>query len=204
MPTSLLAAGYDVINAVIWLPTGIAHIRDEFVASLALRPGDKVLEVGCGTGAVTRRLLATGAHVTAIDRSSDMLDAARRRAPDADYRQCDVTSTELGDGFDCVVLAFVLHELPSEKRRSLLPDAARTLRAGGRVAVMEWALPSNATGRRVWGRIIRAIEPPHALELVEGSLTDELAEAGLTVTSTGRTAQGRVQMLTAAPSRVAC
>ena len=195
MSTSLLAVGYDVINAVIWLPTGIAQIREEFVESLELRPGDRVLEVGCGTGAITKRLLAAGAQVTAIDRSSDMLDVARRRAPGADYRQCDVTSAELGDGYDCVVLAFVLHELPSDKRRALLPAAARTLRAGGRVAVMEWALPANATGRRVWHRIIRTIEPPHALELVEGSVTDELAAAGLTVTPTSRIAQGRVQMV---------
>jgi ubiquinone/menaquinone biosynthesis C-methylase UbiE len=198
MSTSLLAAGYDVINAVIWLPTGIARIRDAFVASLGLRPGDNVLEVGCGTGAVTKRLLATGAQVTAIDRSADMLDAARRRAPGADYRECDVTSAELGGGYDCVVLAFVLHELPTEKRRTLLPAAARTLRAGGRVAVMEWALPSNSTGRSVWRRVIRTIEPPHALELVEGSVADELARAGLTVTATSRTAQGRVQMVSAA------
>ncbi len=60
---------------------------------------------------------------------------------------------------------------------------------------MEWALPSNATGRRVWLRIIRTIEPPHALEFVERSVSDELAAAGLTVTATSRTAQGRVQML---------
>ncbi len=197
MSTSLLAAGYDVINAVIWMPTGIARIRDEFVAALDLRPGASVLEVGCGTGAITKRLLATGAHVTALDRSDEMLDAARRRAPGADYRNCDVTSADLGVGYDCVVLAFVLHELPSEKRKSLLPAAARTLRPGGRVAVMEWALPANSAGRRVWHRIIRAIEPPHALELVEGSVSDELAAAGLTVTATTRTAQGRVQMVTA-------
>ncbi len=197
MSTSLLAAGYDLINAIIWMPTGIAHIRDEFVASLDLRPGAKVLEIGCGTGAITKRLLATGAHVTALDRSGDMLDAARRRAPGAHYLCCDVTSADLGDGYDCVVLAFVLHELPNEKRRNTLAAATQTLAPQGRVAVMEWALPENATGRRVWQRIIRTIEPPHALELVAGSVTDEMARAGLTITATRRIAQGRVQMVTA-------
>jgi nitrate reductase gamma subunit len=64
---------------------------------------------------------------------------------------------------------------------------------------LEWALPDNATGRRVWQRIIRTIEPPHALELVEGSVTDELTAAGLTITATRRIAQGRVQMVTATP-----
>ena len=119
------------------------------MASLELRPGDRVLEVGCGTGAITKRLLAAGAHVTALDRSGDMLDAARRRAPGADYRNCDVTSADLGEGYDCVVLAFVLHELPSEKRKSPVSAAARHVASpGGRVAVMEWALPANATGRR--------------------------------------------------------
>jgi ubiquinone/menaquinone biosynthesis C-methylase UbiE len=127
MPTPLLAAGYDVINAVIWMPTGIARIRDDFVASLDLRPGAKVLEIGCGTGAITKRLLAAGTQVTALDRSDDMLAAARRRAPGAAYRSCDVTSADLGEGYDWAVLAFVLHELPSEKRRSTLAAAARTL-----------------------------------------------------------------------------
>jgi ubiquinone/menaquinone biosynthesis C-methylase UbiE len=182
---------------VIWLPTGIARIRDEFVTSLELRPGDKVLEIGCGTGAITKRLVATGARVTAIDRSNDMLDTARRRAPSADYRRGDVTSLDLGSGYDCVVLAFVLHELPSEKRRALLPGAARTLRPGGRFAVMEWALPTNPTARSVWRQVIGTIEPPHALDLIESSVADELAEAGVAVTATTRTAQGRVEMLTA-------
>lgn len=204
MPLSVLSLGYDVINAVIWLPTGIARIRDDFVTSLELRPGDRVLEIGCGTGAITRRLLATGARVTAVDRSNDMLDAARRRAPSADYRRGDVTSLDLGSGYDCVVLAFVLHELPSEKRRALLPATARTLRPGGRIAVMEWALPTNPTARSVWRRVIRTIEPPHALELIEGSVADELATAGVAVTATTRTAQGRVEMLTATASAVAC
>jgi len=199
MPTPLLAAGYDVINAVIWMPTGIARIRDDFVASLDLRPGAKVLEIGCGTGAITKRLLAAGTQVTALDRSDDMLAAARRRAPGAAYRSCDVTSADLGEGYDWAVLAFVLHELPSEKRRSTLAAAARTLGPRGRVAVLEWALPDNATGRLVWQRIIRTIEPPHALELVEGSVTDELTAAGLTITATRRIAQGRVQMVTATP-----
>ena len=162
MSTSLLAIGYDVINAVIWLPTG--HRSDprgvRGVARAAT--GRQGARGRCGTGAITKRFLAAGAQVTAIDRSSDMLDVARRRAPGADYRQCDVTSTELGMATTASCSPSCSTSSRATNGEPYSPGRRARCRAGGRVAVMEWALPAERNRTPGWHRIIRTIEPPHA------------------------------------------
>jgi 2-polyprenyl-3-methyl-5-hydroxy-6-metoxy-1,4-benzoquinol methylase len=79
---------------------------------LALRPGERVLDVACGNGVMSRRLAALGGRVTAVDFSPALIEMARRRGqPDGDpiqYSVVDATDEEalaaLGAGqFDAVV-----------------------------------------------------------------------------------------------------
>src|SRR4051812_33720160 len=62
---------------------------DELIdaACEGLRPGDRVLEIGCGTGQLTASLLARGLAVDALDRAPNMLRIARTVAPEARYRE---------------------------------------------------------------------------------------------------------------------
>ncbi len=83
MPVARL---YDLLNAVLFAPSGgSGRLRQQLVDALAPAAGDRVLELGCGTGQVTERLLAAGARVVAVDALPEMLEGARRRAPEAEY-----------------------------------------------------------------------------------------------------------------------
>lgn len=76
-----VANAYDAVNAAIFLPSGGSRrVRQSLVNALEIRPGHRVLELGCGTGQVTARLLAAGADVVAVDALPSMLIGARRRA----------------------------------------------------------------------------------------------------------------------------
>lgn len=91
-----------------------------------LRPGARVLDVGCGTGVpTTRQLIDAGAQVTGIDISPVMLELARRNVPGATFAEMDAldASPALGE-FDAVVAFFSLLMLP----RAEIPQALARLR----------------------------------------------------------------------------
>lgn len=64
-----------------------------------------VLDAGCGTGRVGRELARRGAAVTGVDIDAEMLDTARRKAPDTDWRLADLATVDLGRRFDAIVMA---------------------------------------------------------------------------------------------------
>ena len=164
--------------------------------------GDRVLELGCGSGLVTRHLCAAGADVTAVDRAPAMLAAAQRRAPQATFVTADLGSLTLDSQFDHVVLAFVLHELDADTRVELLRRSAGWVRTNGRVAVLEWAAPAGRLRSRSWAAIVRAIEPRVAHDILGGGLVAAIAGAGLTIEADCPTAGGRARIIhLSAPTR---
>ncbi|MEV8547805.1 methyltransferase domain-containing protein [Streptomyces sp. NPDC051572] len=122
------------------------------------RAGDRVLDVGCGTGYLSRRMAAlVGADgaVTGVDPSPPVLDYARRKkqrtgsAPCA-YREGIAESLDLPDAsFDTVVTSLMLHHLPEELRPASLREMYRVLRPGGPLLVVEFRPPKSGLGRRL-------------------------------------------------------
>lgn len=198
----LAASGYDLLNAVLWAPSGSTGIRRRFVASLELRPGERALELGCGTGLVTQALCSTGAEVTAVDRAPAMLAATRRRAPSATVVAADLESgipSAAGGAYDVVVLAFVLHELLPTERVEILRLAKQQLRPAGRIAILEWARPDGALLGRAWAAAVKLIEPPEAHDVLDLGLDVAIERAGLVVRSDDRVASGRARIVRTAP-----
>src|SRR5215207_486347 len=61
----------------------------EAIRRLAIGPGQRVLDIGCGTGVFLRSAADAGAEVAGVDASERLLDVARRRVPEADLRLAD-------------------------------------------------------------------------------------------------------------------
>jgi cyclopropane fatty-acyl-phospholipid synthase-like methyltransferase len=104
------------------------------VDALGVRPGERVLEIGCGHGVAVSYLLERGARVTAVDRSPKMVAAAARRNPEAEIILGTLEDADLGERrFDAVLAVRVglFHREP-DRARAL---AERWLAPGGRLVV---------------------------------------------------------------------
>lgn len=118
---------------------------------LAPRAGMRVLDLACGQGILCRRLAASGVSVVGVDASSQLIEAARKRAGEIEYHAHDareVGELEIGE-FDGVTCVMALANIdPIEK---MLASAARMLRPGG-VFVASISHPAfRVPGQSWWG-----------------------------------------------------
>jgi SAM-dependent methyltransferase len=151
-----------VNTASRWSPADYAQnaafvpaLGDAVLQMLAPRPGEMILDVGCGDGALTARILAAGARVIGLDSSPEMVEAARARGVDAFVADAEAMDLERFGQFDAVFSNAALHWM-------LDPDAVaggifRALRDGGRfvgemggagnLAILRRALRDELSGR---------------------------------------------------------
>jgi SAM-dependent methyltransferase len=101
-----------------------------------LRPGARVLDLGCGSGLPTAVQLAeAGLHVVGIDESMKMLELARSRVPDGEFIQRDMRDLDGLGRFDAVVSFFSLIMLPRADLAQVLAKARGLLDEGGLLAI---------------------------------------------------------------------
>ncbi len=148
-----IAPIYDAMNSV--MTAGLdARWRRMAVRAAWLRAGGSVVDVACGSGALTRLLAhAVGARgaVMALDASPAMLRVAARRRPTPNsarigYVVGDALALPAADdAFDAATIAFGLRNVPDY--RACLAEMARVTRPTGRVVVLELAAPSRGMAR---------------------------------------------------------
>jgi ubiquinone/menaquinone biosynthesis C-methylase UbiE len=119
--------------------------REAYLDLLALRPGESVVDVGAGSGVVTReiaRRVMPGGSIVAVEPNADLIELGRRLAAEQgvgeaiDWRAGDARALELVDGaFDVVVCATVLAHIPESE--PVVAELVRLVRPGGRIGVFE-------------------------------------------------------------------
>jgi SAM-dependent methyltransferase len=126
----------------------------DFVAAVGVEPGERVLDVGCGSGATTRAAarLAVGGHALGVDLSGPMLALARERStgvPNVAFEQADAQVHPFAE-FDVVMSRSGVMFFGDPE--SAFTNLAGALRPGGRLVLMTW----QPVSRNEWQQVIRA------------------------------------------------
>lgn len=114
----------------------------DLLSLLAPKPGERILDVGCGTGHLTAQIAAAGATVVGLDSSAAMIETARAEYPHIEFIQADATDFSFAEPFDAVFSNAALHwVLQAEAAAECM---AQALQPGGRF-VMECGGKGNIT-----------------------------------------------------------
>jgi len=150
-----LGPTYDRYAAVLSFGQD-ARWRRFLVSRVDAGPGDTVLDVATGTGAVARELLAQkSCTVVGLDQSSEMLAEARRRLP-RDVRLVEASADAVpypDASFDALTFTYLLRYVPDPA--ATLRELARVVRPGGTIAGLEFAVP-RGVWRPLWELYVRA------------------------------------------------
>ena len=164
--------------------------RELGLSLLAARPGERILEIGFGTGSslmpIAANVGATGA-VAGIDISPGMLSVARQRmregnpAAAVDLRIGAVPPIPFGDAaFDAVFMAFTLELFPDDTIPLVLREIRRTLQPGGRLAVVSMDIGTDLQRRSAPERIYVWMHQhfPHIVDCRPIDVSRSLSDAG--------------------------
>jgi demethylmenaquinone methyltransferase / 2-methoxy-6-polyprenyl-1,4-benzoquinol methylase len=141
-----IARSYELLNLL--MTAGTNHLWNRVVVRASgAGPGDRVLDLACGTGSLTRDLakkVGPDGYVLGIDFSKEMLrEAEKKPMPGVEYRLGDATDlTGVEDGsFDAATIAYGARNIPDLD--ALFSEMARAVRPGGRVVCLEIARPKG-------------------------------------------------------------
>ncbi len=115
---------YEGKHSFVW------KLAASVVELLAPKPGERMLDVGCGTGQLTARIAESGADVVGIDNSPAMIEEARRHYPQIEFRLADAHDFEFDGRFDGVFSNAALHWITDPNQ--VVACISRALTPGGR------------------------------------------------------------------------
>ena len=125
---------------------GYTELHQQVFDIVHAREGVSVLDLGCGTGKLTARMLEAGHPVTAVDFSAQMLQAAAHNAPGATFVQGELAQVPdllAGQTFDCIIAVYALHHLPDAEKYALLTDLKAHLNPEGVIVLGDVSFPDR-------------------------------------------------------------
>lgn len=163
--------------------------RRETLRHAALRPGERVLDVGCGTGVLTRlaaETVGSPGYVVGIDPGPRMLATARRIAVSSgvriDFRLAAIEALPFAtESFDAALSSLMLHHLPSDVKYLGLKEVYRVLKPGGRLIVVDVDRPAHLLWWLIAWPLLLA---PMTRENILGRVPDLLRAAGFDAVET--------------------
>ena len=144
-----IAPLYDLMNRL--MTAGLDQGWRRAAARAVVRPGDRVLDLCCGTGDLALAGREEGGDVTAVDFSAPMLERARSKSSEIVWLEADALHLPLADAsFDAVTIGFGLRNLASAEQG--LAEMRRVLTPGGGLAVLDVTRPRGllAPFYKVW------------------------------------------------------
>jgi trans-aconitate 2-methyltransferase len=115
---------YDSKHAFVW------EKGRELIEWLSPREGERILDLGCGTGQLSSEIAAAGCSVVGVDLSAEMVREACRKFPDLRFEVCDARTLPFAQEFDAVFSNAALHWIP--QAGEVVEGISRALKPGGR------------------------------------------------------------------------
>lgn len=118
---------YDASHSFVW------KAGASLLELLGVQPGERILDLGCGTGHLAAQMVAAGASVVGIDSSPEMIDAARVAYPQLHFEVADARQFSFAEPFDAIFSNAVLHWIKPPQAAIACMRAA--LKTGGRIVL---------------------------------------------------------------------
>ena len=137
-------------------------LRQTTVELAGVKPGDYVLEVGCGTGTLTlavKRQAGPTGKAFGIDVIPGMIEASRRKAAEAHeeitFQEGSVDNIPFSaDQFDVVICSFMIFHMSQETRCNGISEIQRVLKPGGRLLLLDLVLPPQPFQRMIARKLL--------------------------------------------------
>lgn len=156
--------GMNAVTDQAWNPSHydqagafVPKLGADLLDLLSPQPGERVLDLGSGTGDLAARLAERGALVTGVDASTEMVNEARRKHPTLSFDVADGQALSFEQAFDAVFSNATLHWMP--RADAVAEGVARALKPGG--------------------RFVAEFGGARCVQTVRDALRDELAERGI-------------------------
>jgi trans-aconitate methyltransferase len=137
---------YQSSHAFVW------QFGRDLLTMLIPKAGERILDVGCGTGQLTAEIAKSGAQVIGVDQSPEMIATAQRNFPELRFEVADIAATNYNADFDAVFSNAALHWVRDQEEA--IAAIARALKPGGRL-VFEMGGRGNI--QHVWDAATRAL-----------------------------------------------
>ena len=151
------SALYDEKHSFVWkLAAGVLELLEP-------KPGERILDLGCGTGHLTEKIAEVGARVIGVDRSPEMIRQAKEKYPALRFEVMDARELTLDGPFDAVFSNATLHWINEPAR--VIAGIAKLLKPGGRF-VAEFGGKGNTAEllkavSRAWAKLALPGAAPH-------------------------------------------
>lgn len=180
------AAGYDFLMWFLHFGRERAF-REEILRLATLRPGESVLDVGCGTGTLaiaSKDQVGPSGSVYGIDASPEMIARARakaiKRRVNVEFENAAAEVLPFSDArFDVILSTIMLHHLPRKVRQQAAREIRRVLIPGGRAVIVDF----QDSGKR--GGLIQHFRRHRHGHVTIGDMLTLLTEAGLEIVQSG-------------------
>jgi SAM-dependent methyltransferase len=194
VPALGLRALTSLYDPVVRLTIREGAFKSRLLEQATLQPGERVLDVGCGTGtlAIQAKRGQPSAAIVGLDGDPEVLRRARRKASGAgvevDFDEGFSTELPYADSsFDVVLSTLFFHHLTGSDKRRTAAEIFRVLKPGGRLEVADWGRPADPA-MRILSTSIRLLDGfEQTRDNLAGSLPEIFEDAGLSdATEAGR------------------